>query len=200
MTHGIVKMKETMIINPENVIENCLVTAFRLNDYLEITDAVHQPNFKATPEFRKKFNGFYIIRQRSKDWYDKYYDLLEQQRKNEKSFEALLEELYSERNSIEVSFISKLIAAVSPNKPIWDQYVIKKLRLYNEWEKARKLEKDERIKIAGEIYNKIQSWYDSFINSDDGKMCIEKFDDALPSYKDALTDTKKIDFMLWSMR
>ena len=193
-------MKETMIINPENVIENCLVTAFRLNDYLEITDAVHQHNFKATPEFRKKFNGFYIIRQRSKDWYDKYYDLLEQQRKKEKSFEVLLDELYPESNSIEVSFISKLIAAVSPDKPIWDQYVIKNLGLYNKWEKARKLEKNERIAVAGKIYNEIQSWYDSFIKSDDGKMCIEKFDNALPSYKNRLTDIKKIDFILWSTR
>jgi hypothetical protein len=57
-----------------------------------------------------------------------------------------------------------------------------------------------RIDVADCIYKEIQEWYNTFINSIDGKKCIAVFDTAMPSYRNKLTDVKKIDYLLWSKR
>lgn len=42
-----------------------LVRAFGLSAYIDIPSVIQQDNFVATPEFRKTFNGFYRVRQKS---------------------------------------------------------------------------------------------------------------------------------------
>lgn len=52
-------------LNPDTVIEDSLETAFGLRTYIDILSVIQQDNFVATPEFRKTFNGFYRVRQKS---------------------------------------------------------------------------------------------------------------------------------------
>lgn len=101
---------------------------------------------------------------------------------------------------IEVSFVSKLMATVDPNLPVWDKYVLNNVGKNKEWERLRAADPETRIAEAGKIYLYIQQQYKSFLQGDEGKKCIETFDTVLPTYKDKLTDIKKIDFMLWSER
>ncbi|MCH5266157.1 MAG: hypothetical protein J1F02_09675 [Lachnospiraceae bacterium] len=108
--------------------------------------------------------------------------------------------MFKESGKIEVSFVSKLMATIDPQLPIWDKYVLINLGKIAEWEKFRSADAEERIKEASKIYAYIKCWYKSFIEDDYGKLCIAKFDEALPAYRDKLTDIKKIDYLLWGKR
>lgn len=187
-------------LNPNTVIEDSLETAFSLRAYIDIISAVKQDGFAATPEFRKTFNGFYRVRQKSAAWYDKYYELMEEQRTANRGFRDLLICLEAVSGTIDVSFVSKMMAAVDPLLPIWDRYVLQNLGLLKRWEKLTGKDKTLRIDEAVRIYEEIKSWYDAFIRSADGKACIAAFDSAMPNYKEKLTAVKKIDYLLWSKR
>lgn len=187
-------------LNPDTVIAKCLETAFNLKQYIEIMDEAGRDGFTVTPEFRVKFNGFYQVRQKKPQWYDRYYLLLEEQKITRRSFEELLWEMYSVSHTIEVSFVSKMMATADADTPIWDQYVIRNLGYEKRWEKLRSAQAEERISAATEIYEEIKRWYRDFSSSADGKACIKAFDFALPGYKDRLSLVKKIDYMLWSKR
>ena len=187
-------------ISPDTFVGESLETAFGLKAYSTIMQFTKNRPFVATPEFRKTFNGYYKLRQRSAKWYDKYYSLFESQFCADCSFEDLLREMHTVNGSLEVSFISKLIATVNPQIPIWDQYVVRNIGLESEWLCSSRLPKEKRIQKAVEIYNKIVKWYSDFLNDETGKACIKLFDQLLPQYKDKLSDTKKIDCILWSKR
>ncbi len=187
-------------LNPNTVIEDSLETAFGLRAYIDIISAIRREGFTATPEFRKTFNGFYRVRQKSAAWYDKYYKLMEEQRTANRGFRDLLICLESVSGTIDVSFVSKLMAAVDPSFPIWDRYVLQNLGLLKRWEKLIGKDKALRIDEAEQIYEDINSWYDAFICSTDGEACVAAFDSAMPHYKEKLTAVKKIDYLLWSKR
>ena len=187
-------------LNPNTVIEDSLVMAFGLRSYIDLLSVIQQDNFAVTLEFRKAFNGFYRVRQKSAAWYDKYYGLMEEQRSANRSFRELLFCLEKISGTIDVSFVSKMLAAVDPLLPIWDKYVLQNLGLLKRWEKMASKDKVVRIDEAERIYEDIKSWYRAFIRSKEGKACIAAFDSAMPHYKEKLTEVKKIDFLLWSKR
>ena len=189
-----------MVLNPETVIEDSLELAFNLKTYIYITEEVHKNNFVASEEFKKAYNGFYRVRQKKQVWYDCYYSLMEQQGKRNTSFEDLLWEMFNVNHSIEVSFVSKLMATVNPNLPIWDQYVIRNLGYEKLWQQSVTATTQERINIAVKIYEAINQWYECYVHSEEGIACIDAFDHALPRYAKKLTVVKKIDYLLWSKR
>lgn len=193
-------METIMNINPNSVIGDCLENAFGLKTYMRIMKYVSADDFRATPEFRKLFNGFYKVQRKTQKWYDCYYELMEEQKTEPRTFSEILVELNSINLSVETSFASKLIATINPDFPIWDQYVLRNLGFEREWEKCRSCPTDERIEKAVEIYERIQSLYAEFELSADGKACIAAIDSALPLYAEKLSNTKKIDFILWSKR
>lgn len=188
------------ILNPTTVIAECLETSFSLKTYVEIMDEVRWENFSATSDFRKKFNGFYRVRQKKAEWYARYYQLMEEQKSAHRSFKELLEEMYTVNNTIEVSFVSKMMATVDEDIPIWDQYVIQNLGFKKEWDKASAKKPEVRIDLASDMHRRISERYEEFLKTADGAGCIEAFDLALPDYKEKLSSTKKIDYMLWSKR
>lgn len=188
------------VLNPETVIEDSLETAFNLKAYLRIISEIQRDDFIATPDFRKMFNGFYRVRQKTAAWYDTYYKLLEEQKKADRPFREILQYLESVNGAIDVSFVSKMMAAVDPSLPIWDRYVLQNLGLLQRWEKLNGKDKGRRIDEAERIYEDIKVWYATFIRSKDGKACIAAFDSAMPNYTKKLTAVKKVDYLLWSKR
>ncbi len=187
-------------IDPETIIGDCLETAFDLKTYTKILTYVKEDTFHATDEFRKLYNGFYRVRQKSPDWYDLYYRLMEEQRSKQRNIKEVLMELRKVKASIEVSFASKLIATINPDMPIWDQYVLRNLGFEKEWNKYQNASYMDRIAKAGDLYAAIKGSYLDFQNSSKGRECILKFNETLPKYAQIITDTKKIDYILWSKR
>lgn len=179
------------VLDPDTVIEATLEYALHLKAYTSILDTVRQDPFVATAEFRTTFNGFFRLRQRPAAWYEQYYKLMEEQKSANRSFKDLLLLLEPASGTIDVSFASKLMAAIDPSLPIWDKYVLQNLGLLKRWEKMTGKENALRIDEACRIYQEIKAWYQAFICSEDGKKCIAAFDAALPSYRDKLTAVKK---------
>lgn len=181
----------------DSFLEETLVSAYELDDYIKIMEKISAKKYDK--EFRKEFNGYYRIRQKSKQWYNCYYSLLEEQSEKNRSFREILEILYDKggENKVEASFASKLLASVDPEKAIWDSKVLKNIGFYNEWNNYELYHGTERIELADRIYNNINSIYNDYLLSKYGKEIIRKFDEMLPSYKEKITNIKKIDCIIW---
>ena len=91
------------------------------------------------------------------------------------------------------------IATYDTKAPLVDNWVLKNLGLDSQWNKTRRNwgnDKEERIKCAVELYKAIEKWY----KSDNSIVLIDKFDTAFPKNKKTISDTKKIDLILWRYR
>lgn len=185
------------LLNPDRILADSLEFAFGLKKYVQIMQMAEDGRFD--DEFRKLFKSYYIIRQRSSDWYDKFFQLMEEQRSKQRSFEELLKEMYEVNGSVEVSFASKLMATIDKNKPIWDRYVLTNLGHLKKWSALQSAPYQKRINEAATIYADIEQNYLSFLDSPEGQACIRAFNDTMPQY-DKISDIKKIDFFLWSKR
>lgn len=189
-----------MPINPETIISECLETGFGLETYTSLINSVALPEFVATPQFRKKYNGYFRVIFRSQEWYNQYYDLMTSQRENPRTFSELIQILYPFSGNIEASYVSKLMATVDPSLPIWDQHVLRNLQLQEAWRNTQGNEFEQRLESANAIYENIRNWYSNYLESNEGQLCIQRFNEALPDYSNVISNTKKIDYFLWSMR
>lgn len=108
----------------ENVDKNDIEIALKkvkssLEKYIAIIDRLHKVNVNEDKEFQKLYNGFYRVRQRKPDFYELYYDYLENNKCNEVTFEEVIKYIYDNTGRVEASFASKLVANINPNLPIW---------------------------------------------------------------------------------
>lgn len=90
----------------------------RVKKYLLIMQLVKTINVQTNKKFQKIFNGFYKIRQRSKEFYVALYDYLEYNKNKKISFKQTLKFFLKKFNRFEPSFSSKIVATISPNFPV----------------------------------------------------------------------------------
>ena len=180
-----------MKINPEKVISETNDN-FGLEKYSFIINRFHKVDVSKDIFFQTKFNGFYRVR-RGKEWRKCFYELFEKGKTKELSFREIIIYLYEKTGNVEASFSSKMLATLNPDKPIWDQYILKNLNFQLVGEGRQKLNN------AIFIYSKIENWYKEFLKTPNAKECIEAFDKEFPMYQ-WLSDIKKIDCFLWKIR
>lgn len=87
-----------------------------------------------------------------------------------------------------------MLATIDATKPIWDQYVLRNLGL----ELIGKTQ-EEKLHNAMLLYDRIVMWYSDYLTTDEARENIKEFDQLLPEFA-WVSDTKKIDCLLWSMR
>lgn len=136
------------------------------------------------------------MRQRTKEYYKKYYNYLQEQRNNkELSFSEIINYFYQTLGRVETSFSSKLLSIINTDMPVWDKYVLENLNLHpiKSWKSS-----EYRIKQSIETYEVLCKWYDKFLLTDISKEIVLLFDQSYPNNK--ITDVKKIDLILWQMR
>ena len=184
----------TMInIDAKSVIETRIAESMGVDKYKKIMDWVRTTDVSSDREFQRTFNSFYRVR-RNEEWRRAYYNLFEEVKNSKPSFEYIIRTMYKETGNIEASFSSKMIATIDANMPIWDRYVVQNLCL-----EMRGKTKEDQLKCAVDLYNKMISWYEGFLQTANGRDCIAEFDLILPGYV-WMSDVKKIDFYLWSIR
>lgn len=176
------------MINAKEVLQAQLARGLGLDRYAEIMHG--DP---ASPDFQRAFNGYYRIR-RNEEWRKCYYDLFAKARAGHYSFEQIITELYRLTGNVEASFSSKMLATIDASKPIWDQYVLQNLGL----ELMGKTQ-EEKLQNAVTLYDQIVTWYSDYLTTDEARENIMEFDRLLPEYA-WVSDTKKIDCLLWSKR
>ncbi len=178
----------------DEIIDNALKKISPgLQKYLNIREMIYRVNISRNEEFQKSFNGFYRMRQRPTIFYKKFYSFMEENKSNSPSFEEALLYIYQELGRVEASFSSKLVATINPNLPIWDTIVLKNIGL-----KPPQYYRKNRIKETMVLYNDLQQRYQTYIEKEQAKIIITKFNKAYPNT--GLTDVKKIDFVLWQIR
>lgn len=177
----------------DRIFSDRLAAAFGLEAYVRIINSVCTTNISQDKEFQRLFNGFYVIR-RNEAWRRIYYDYFEEQKHFKPSFETILTYLYEQTGNIEPSFSSKMLATITPQKPIWDKYVLQSLELQPTGKTP-----SEKLTNAVALYAQIESWYKGFLQTEKATECIQKFDQLLPDYS-WISPTKKIDCILWSIR
>ena len=180
-------------IDAKKVIETRIAESMGLDKYKQIMEMVHKTVVSTDPNFQRSFNGFYKVR-RNAEWRKAYYDLFENIKNSNPSFEYIIRAMYEATRNIEASFSSKMLATINPDMPIWDRYVVQNLCL-----NLKGKTKEEQLKCAIDLYDQMIHWYEEFLQTENGRNCLAEFDHILPGYV-WMSDVKKIDFYLWSIR
>ena len=180
-------------IDAKKVIETRIAESMGFEKYKHILEIVQKTDVSTDLDFQRSFNGFCRVR-RNAEWRKAYYDLFERVNKSNPSFEYIIRTMYEATGNIEASFSSKMLAMINPEMPIWDRYVVQNLCL-----NMKGKTKEDQLKCAINLYDQMISWYDGFLQTENGRECISEFDRILPGYV-WMSDVKKIDFYLWSIR
>ena len=176
-----------------------IVTAIELarkgiDQYLAIMEMFPSVNVNTDKAFQKQFNAFYRIRQRPEKWYSEYYSFMENSKSSPVRFETVLDRIHGVLGRYEPSFSSKLAATLDPNEPVWDKYVLK-----NTGQKPPYYTDFNKLEKAKTVFKNIQRWYIKHMQSTEGKVMIEVFNDMVEEH-DKITNIKKVDFILWKTR
>lgn len=175
------------MLNAHELLQEKLARSLGLDGYAAIMQGKDDID---SPDFQRKFNGFYRVR-RNGEWRTIYYDLFKKARNQHWSFAQIITEIYRSTGNVEASFSSKMLATIDPDKPIWDQFVLKGLGL-----KLKGTTPEEKLHNAIALYRRIEKWYADYLLTEEARQNIAEFDRILPDYT-WLSDTKKIDFLLW---
>ncbi len=160
-----------------------------IDRYAEVMTMAEHP---ADPAFQRKFVAFYRVR-RNEAWRAEYFRLMEQYRKRKDvSFGEVLLRLHQTVGQVEASFSSKMLATLNTEMPIWDSNVLTALRLSLKGNKP-----ELKLSNAVVLYDRICRWYKEFLQTDNAKDLLRRFDTEFPEYI-SLSDVKKIDFILWA--
>jgi hypothetical protein len=147
-------------------------------------------------EFQTLFNRFYVMSRRTEKFKTAFYSLFQQLRdETNLDFGTCLHLQYEAFPTVEASFVSKMIATINPNRPVYDSLVRKALGLSSP--SARDARK--RISQAVAIYDQIVRQIRDFIESESYPATVAAFDKKFPKCV-SLSPTKKIDLMLWKFR
>jgi hypothetical protein len=165
-----------------------------INKYLIIMNQFLEVDVSKDDKFQRRFNHFYKIRQKPKDWYKTYYQYMEAMKGEEVSFSRVLNYFHAELDRYEASFSSKFVATHNPEMPIWDRFVLENIGL-----KAPAYNAKNRLHKIEATYQKIIEWYSIYLHTDKGKLIIKKFNELVDK-SDSISDVKKIDFYLWQKR
>ncbi len=165
-----------------------------IRQYLEIMRLFSNTNVSIDIEFQKKYNSFYRVRQRDKYFYKIYYQYMESLKDQNVEFQQVLRFLHSKLNRFEPSFSSKLAAIHNPNLPIWDKFVLKNIGI-----RPPSFYSVDRMSKTTVIYENIKEWYSRYMNSEEGHLVVDLFDNIVDD-SSSITDLKKIDFVLWQIR
>lgn len=133
------------------------------------------------------FNGFYRMRQRSVSYYKEFYSYLEANKSNQSiTYQEIRQHLFQSHGSVEASYSSKMLATIRPEMPIWDTRVLKNLGIKPPYSSDK-----NRLQKVMACYDWICQWYAEYSHVE----LIADFNTAYPGGD--ITDTKKVDFMLW---
>ncbi len=97
----------------------------------------------------------------------------------------------------EYSYVSKVLATINPSLPPMDSRVKESLTRYGSLRfRQEGCAGQDPVSTAVSNYQLILNFYEEFAPSAEGRRCVDAFDDAFGTAP-FLTETKKIDYILW---
>lgn len=186
------RMPVLSVSDCQSAIASSLERAWGLPRYARIIHRLRSVDVSANAEYQKDFSRYFRVR-RNLDWQRIFFTELERLKPVGAEFEPVLNYLYEETGLVEASFASKLVAVIDPTKPILDSKVLAYLGL-----RIGGLSPERRLFAAAQAYYHIVEWYEAYLVRPEAAENIKLFDSLLPDYT-WVSDTKKIDFLLWSI-
>jgi len=179
---------------PPSKITNWKKIAIGLEKYTWIMHNFKRIDVSLDRKFQERFNEFYKMIRNEPGFYGAFYRKLEASKEGEcPTYGEILDYFWIGFHRIEASFSSKLIATVNPNLPLLDRFVLENLGL----KKAQPYE-NNRLEKTKKLYDDIKEWHANHLKTQQGRSQIAEFDRHFPN--SCVTDTKKIDFILWQTR
>ena len=164
-----------------------------MKKYKKIMDNLYWTDVSKDQDFQRVFNDFFVMRSRKNTYYERFYSFLEQKKNRGTTFEETLDYLKEADGKLEISFSSKLIHVINPNRPIWDNNVA--VQHFNMKVPAYNIDSDIRQKEIIKLYHEYCSRFYEYVDSEEGQAIIKMFDEKYPHT--GFTDAKKIDFIMW---
>ena len=165
-----------------------------IEKYEYLRKRLYAVNVSADREYQKTFNGFFRMGRRRETYYTDFFEYLESNKNKGLSFETALKYLYERHGRLEISFVSKMVAIVNPDFPIWDSVVAKG----HFGVKAPYANEKNRFEKAVERYQEYCQKYATYMQTEDAKKKIAFFDIHFPGTD--ISNVKKVDFVLWQER
>ena len=165
-------------------------------DYLFIMKNLHNLD----NEFKRKFAHFYKLNQGMKNANNQksFFNLLKECINNKQDdYATVLKKLSLKTGRNEMSFASKIVATVNPEKPIIDRIVLGHFKI------SRPSYGDLKHKISKSIniHNEIEEEYLQFLKSKLGEELMDNFNKKIKQQHNfKITNIKKLDFILWQTR
>ena len=166
------------------------------DDYLFIMKNMHIFD----NDFKKKLANFYKLDQGMRNTNDKksFFNLLKECINNQQDdYATVLKNLSLKTGRNEMSFASKIVATVNPEKPIDDRIVLGHFKI------SRPSYGDLKQKISKSIniHNEIEEEYLKFLKSKLGEELMDNFNIRIKQQHNfKITNIKKLDFILWQTR
>ncbi len=159
--------------------------------YIEIMDLSHKVDVSTNPEFQRMFNGFYRMRQKTKEYYSFFFSYMERMKANKNlEYKDVIEAIFDKFNRKEKSFSSKLLHTINPEMAILDSIIISNLEII--------ISPNASVNSIISSYDNLNAELKAICDSIQGKKMINLFDSTFPN--NSISDIKKIDFVLWQIR
>ena len=161
--------------------------------YKRIMDSLYWTDVSSDRDFQRAFNDFFVMRSRKSQYYTMFYLFLEQKKTSGVSFEETLDYLKGAEGRLEISFSSKLIHVINPNRPIWDNNV--SVQHFKMKLPKHGVDGSIRQKEIVRAYHEYCSRFYEYVDSSEGQAVIRLFNEKYPHT--GFTDVKKVDFIMW---
>lgn len=176
-----------------------------VNNYLTIGEHFLKGNVSKNKEFQDVFKSFYglNIAHLTKQFNDNYFTKFDKYRGEiitEETINLFLEEWYnipnsSERNTVQFSFLSKLLHTIDNDKIVYDKWVRILFEL-KDVSSIKGLSFQEKVGIYYGQYQQLQNAYKVLIDSRDLNSIVVKFEKYFPQAI-GISNVKKLDFIFW---
>jgi hypothetical protein len=182
-------------------IKEALTRLSAVGQYTTLMEMLPDVDVSKNEKFRSGYEEFYKLKRYPSEFRDAYFAYMQKNKRNASSltFEKVLAYLQTIQETVEASFSSKLFHTLRPVFPTWDHWIGKSAGIKIPGPGVK-----DQFSVAVERYSKLTVWFDNYIRSKTGKAILRLFDQYYPFWSKpetsggfTLTDTKKIDLVLW---
>jgi hypothetical protein len=165
-----------------------------LEQYTQIISLLPKIDVSKDIAFQKEYKVFYKFMFLDENFVTDYFSFLQENKNGSPDFIDTLKYFQEKYDKFFYSYVSKLLATIDPNLPVWDTPVCFLLNFKNP---DSELSDKRKISKAKEIYELLAEWYNYFIPSEEGRKWINLFDNEYPNSN--ITSVKKIDLIIWGL-
>jgi hypothetical protein len=191
----VIKYMKFAKITEQEVLDAIPKTTKGLHQYSHIQKMLRDGMKVSDGDFQRAFNGFYRVRGRSADWYEKFYSVFQEASENqtEITFEKILNEIHVKTGRIEASFSSKIYSCFNENAAIIDKHILQNLDL-----RLPRYGVQDRLGKINNLYTTLNDEMKILSQEKIGQFILNEFFNFHKKCK--VSEVKALDLTIWQIR